>query len=554
MENTNPGLRIIPLGGLEEIGRNMMYLEYGSDIVIIDMGVMWPEEDMPGIDYIIPNIDSLREKSRNIRGVIISHGHLDHTGAIPHLMAELGNPPIYTAALTKAMILKRMDDFPKAPKLKIQVVKPFDKLNLGNFKIKFLPIDHTIPDSLSTILETPEGSILHTSDFRFQAGDTEQRNALEAEGKKGVLALLSDSTGVENKGRSISEETVVENLDKIFQESEGRIIAATFSSLLTRIQELLKLAEKHNRKVALEGYSMRSNVEIAQKLGYLKVNKGTFIKTKDIYNYPDKRILVLGTGAQGESNAFMMRLVTGEHRHMKLKKGDSIIFSSSVIPGNERSIQGLKDSLFRSGAKVYHYQMMDIHASGHGYQEDLKEMIKLVNPKYHVPVHGYHFMLRLHAQLAESIGIPAENTIVLDNGDILEFKDKKFKILDKKVPAGYVMVDGLGVGDVGNVVLRDRQMMAGDGMFVIMAMIDSRTGKMQRRAQIISRGFIYMKESQGLIDDTRKKIKDIVDRCSGAKGTTNWTYVQQQIRNDIGEFLYQKTQRRPLILPMIVEI
>lgn len=547
-------LRFIALGGLEEIGRNMTILEYGDDIILVDMGLQFPEEDMLGIDYIIPNIDYLKEKSKNIRGVIITHGHYDHIGAIPHLMAPLGNPPLFAAPLTRGIIMKRQEDYPSSPKLKIKTVKAQEIIKLGAFTIKFLPVDHTIPDSFSLSISTPLGKIIHTSDFRFDQERQQEKEALRKESKDGVLLLLSDSTGIEHEGRSISEKTVKNNLDKIFSEASGRIIAATFSSLISRIQEIIELTEKHGRKLAIEGYSMRSNIEIAQRLGYIKMKPGTFVKSKDLYNTPDHKIVIIGTGAQGESNAFLMRMVTGEHKHLKVKAGDSIIFSSSVVPGNERTVQGLKDSLFRGGAKVFHYQMMDIHASGHGYQEDLKEMIKLVKPKLFVPVHGHHYMLRLHAELAHSLGMSPNNIFVLDNGHVLEISKSQSQILKRKVPTNYVMVDGLGVGDVGNVVLRDRQMMSADGMFTIVVMIDSETGKVHRKPQIISRGFIYMKESQGLIDDTRALIKEIVEKSSSPEGATNWTYVQQKLRNEIGQFLYQKTQRRPLVLPVVVEL
>lgn len=547
-------LRIIPLGGLEEIGRNMTIFEYDQDIVIVDMGLQFPEEDMPGIDYIIPNIEYLRKKSRNIRGVIITHGHYDHIGAIPHLMADLGNPPIFTSPLTKGIILKRQEDYPRSPKLNIKSVKSLENLKLGIFDIKLLPANHTIPDNLSLSIRTPLGKVLVTSDFRFDANKNQEIGELKKEVSEGVLALLSDSTGAEKEGHSISEDEVQKNLDKIFQQANGRIVAVTFSSLISRLQEIVELTEKYGRYLAIEGYSMRNTVEIAKRLGYIRIKKGTFIKSQDVENYPDDKITIMGTGAQGEPNAFLMRLATGEHKHLKVKPQDSIIFSSSVVPGNERTVQRLKDSLFRSGAKVFHYQMMDIHASGHAYQEDLKKMLNITRPKYFIPVHGHHYMLRLHADLAESNGTPGNNIFVLDNGHILEIDKKGALILNKKVPTNYIMVDGLGVGDVGNVVLRDRQMMSDDGMFTVLVMVDSETGKMHRKPQIISRGFVYMKDNQELIDQARNLIRQIVEASFGAEGTTNWAYVQQKLRNQLGEFLYQKTQRRPMVLPVVVEL
>src|SRR3989344_3865912 len=388
MPSLEKKIRFIPLGGLEEIGRNMAVIEYGDDLIIIDMGLQFPEEDMPGIDYIIPNIEYLKSKTKNIRGVLITHGHYDHIGAMPHLMGPLGNPPIFTSALSRGIILKRQEDYPSAPTLNIKAIKPLEKIKLGSLEVQFLPVDHTIPDSYSLCIKTPLGKILHTSDFRFNKNHSPEIVELQKACGPGVLALLSDSTGSEKEGHSISEDEVTKNLDKIFSQSKGRIVAVTFSSLISRIQEIMTLAEKYNRYVAIEGYSMRSNVEIAQRLGFIKTKPKTFILSKNVINYPDEKIVILGTGAQGQANTFLMRLATGEHKHLKIKPGDAIIFSSSVVPGNERSVQNLKDSLFRSGAKVYHYQMMDIHASGHAYQEDLIKMMDITHPKYFIPVHG----------------------------------------------------------------------------------------------------------------------------------------------------------------------
>ena len=476
-------LRIIPLGGLEEVGRNMTLFEYGDSIIIVDMGLQFPEEDMPGIDYIIPNINYLKGKEKNIKGVFITHGHMDHIGAIPHLMPALGNPPLYGAPLTCGIIQKRQEGYHKGgAKLNIHIVTAQDKIQAGPFRVEFFHVNHNIPDVLGMAIYTPAGLIIHTADFKFDHSPITDRPAdigrIAKLGSEGVLALMSDSTDAEVPGYSISEKDIQDTLDNIFEKASGRIILATFSSLISRIQQVITLSEKYNRKVAIDGYSMRTNVSIAYKLGYLKIRRGTLVKPEQVNSFPDNKVTVLCTGAQGEESAVLMRIVNREHRHIRIKKNDSVIFSSSVIPGNERTVQNLKDILYRQGAKVIHYKMMDVHAGGHAQREDLKMMINLIKPKFFIPIHGNYYMLCLHASLAESVGIPAKNTMVAGNGKVIEITPNSISMTKEKIPSNYVMVDGLGVGDVGNIVLRDRQMMAKDGMFTIIVVIDSKTGKM----------------------------------------------------------------------------
>ncbi|MAF20413.1 MAG: ribonuclease J [Parcubacteria group bacterium] len=550
-------IRLIPLGGLNEIGRNMMAIEFGDDIIIIDMGLQFPEEDMPGIDYIIPNTAYLKDKKERIKGVIITHGHYDHIGAIPHSMGRLGNPPIYATPLTRGIILRRQEDFPQAPKLNIQQIKKTDKIELGCFKIEFFPVNHNIPDGIGLVIETPIGRIIHTGDFKFDHSPIGDEPAdisrISEVANGGVLALMSDSTSAEKPGHSISEKDIQDNLEKIFKEAPGRIIIATFASLISRIQEVINLAEKYDRKVIVDGYSMKMNVEITQKLGYLKTKKGTLIKAKQITDLPDDKIVVLCTGAQGEDNAVLMRIVNKEHRFVRLQKGDAVAFSSSIIPGNERSIQGLKDNLWRQGARVYHDQMMDIHAGGHGQAEDLKMMINLIKPKFFIPIHGSYYMLKLHSEIAESVGIPQKNIIIGSNGQAISISQNSIQLTKEKIPASYVMVDGLGVGDVGQIVLRDRQAMAKDGMFVIIAVIDSKSGKVYGEPDIISRGFVYLRESKELLDQTRRKVKEIISKTSSAQQTSNWSFIKDEIRDKVGQLLYTKTQRRPMVLPVIIK-
>ena len=550
-------LKIVPLGGLGEVGKNMTVLEYKDDIIIIDIGLKFPEDNMPGIDLLIPNTEYLEDKKDKIRGIIVTHGHLDHTGAFAYLQEKLGNPPIYTAKLTKGMMLKRHTDFPNAPKPEIYVVEPGDVEKFGDhFEVEFFHLNHNIPDDLASIITTPVGKVIHTSDFKFDPNPMNEKPAdldhIKRIGDSGVHVLMSDSTGAENPGSSISEETIKENLEVIFKESEGLIIAGTFASLLNRVQQLVELSEKYGRKVIFDGYSMKSNVEIAKELGYLKIQKGTQVETKYFNDHDRNKITLIATGAQGEGNAVLMRIANKEHRFIELKKKDTVIFSSSVIPGNERSVQNLKDALYRAGAKVYHYKMMDIHASGHAQQEDLKKMIELIRPKFFMPVHGQYSMMINHQELAMEKGIDEKNTIIADNGSIIHFTKDKWWFDKKPAASNPIMIDGLGIGDVGNVVLRDRQILSEDGMFVIIALIDSKTGRVKGSPDIISRGFVYLKENKELLHEVRKRIRYIIE-----KKTThpiNAQYLKDNLRDKIGQYLYQQIERRPMVLPVIIEI
>jgi len=558
LKQTN--LRIIPLGGLGEVGRNMMLLEYDRAILVIDMGFRLPEEGMPGIDYIIPNIEYLKGKEKNVLGIVFTHGHYDHIGAIPYLMYRFPfhNYPFFASNLTRAIILKRQEDFPLQPKLEIQLVKDGSKINLGPFKIEFFRQNHNISDNLGLFIKTPIGNILHTSDFKFDQNPVYELptnfKKLKEIGDRRILLLISDSTGAEEEGHSLSEKEILENLEEIFKRSPGRIIAATFASLINRIQQIITLSEKYGRKVAIEGYSMKTNVEISKILGYLKSKKGTIIKAKEVSNYPDSRITILSTGAQGEAEAVLMRIANKEHPFIKFKKGDTVIFSSSVIPGNERTVQIMKDEILRQGSKVFHYKMMDIHAGGHAQKEELKEMIKIMRPKFFLPTHGQYSMLVSHGEIAESLGMPEKNIVVAENGQIINLSQKRILIEKERVPSNYIMVDGLGIGDVGEVVLRDRQMLARDGMFVIVVIVDRQTGKVRGSPDIISRGFVYLRESKELLRQTRKKVIEIVDRAAGSGGAVNWAFIKDEIRNKIGSFFYTKTQRRPMILPVVIEV
>ncbi len=551
-------IRIIPLGGQGEVGRNMILFEYKEKILIVDMGIGFPGEDMPGIDCIIPNSAYLKNKRKNILGAVFTHGHYDHIGAIPYTLPRIGSIPMYASRLTKGIILRRQDEFSNQPRLDITEVKDGSKINLGPFKIDFFRLNHNIPDNLALFIQTPIGNIVHTSDFKFDESPVNDLptdfEKLKRIGERGILLLMSESTGAEEEGHSLSEKTIFENLEKIFKKANGRIIAASFASLINRIQQLITLSEKYGRKVAIEGFSMRTNIEIARNLKKIKVKKGTFIKTKNIVKYPDSKVTVICTGAQGEEGAIFMKIANKEHKSIQIKPQDTVVFSSSVIPGNERSVQALKDEFYRQGAKVFHYKMMDIHASGHARQDELKKMLKIMNPRFFLPIHGQYSMLVRHAELAEEVGISENNIVVAENGQVVNLTPNKISVGKETVTSNYVMVDGLGVGDVGEVVLRDRQALAKDGMFVIVVAVDRQAGQVKGSPDIISRGFVYLRESKELLKETRRRVIGIVNRAAGSGGAVNWTYVKNELRNKIGEFLFSKTKRRPMILPVVIEV
>jgi len=551
-------LKLIPLGGLGEVGRNMLLLEYQRKILIIDMGFRMPEEDMPGVDYIIPNISYLKDKEKNVLGAVFTHGHYDHIGAVPYILPKIGSIPMFAGPLTRGIILRRQEDFPYPLRLGIKEVRDGSVVDLRPFRIEFFRQNHNIPDSLGLFIQTPVGNIVHTSDFKFDKNPVNDLptnfERLERIGKRNILLLLSDSTGAEEEGHSLSEREIFRNLEEIFKKSNGRIISATFASLINRIQQIITLSEKYGRKVCVEGYSMKTNVEIARTLGYLKIKKKGLVSVKEVQNLPDSKVTILCTGAQGEGQAVLMRIANKEHKFLRIKRGDTVIFSSSVVPGNERTVQILKDELFRQKAEVFHYKMMDIHAGGHAQQDELKQMIRIMRPKFFIPIHGQLSMLIAHSNLAKSLGINEKNIIVAENGQVIFLTSKKISVEKGHVPSNYVMVDGLGIGDVGEIVLRDRQNLAKDGMFVIVVVVDRQSGRVRNSPDIISRGFVYLRESKELLAKTRRKVVSIVNEAVGSGGAVNWVYVKDEIRNKIGEFLFNKTQRRPMILPVVIEV
>jgi ribonuclease J len=563
IESAEGKLKVIVLGGLEEVGRNMTLIEYEREIIIIDMGLQFPEEDMLGIDYIIPNISYLKDKAEWIKGVIITHGHYDHIGGIQHIMGEIGNPPIFMSKLTAGLVKKKCAEYRNCPKLNDKLIDEDLVLRLGqSFRVGFLRVNHSIPDCFAVIVDTPLGRIVHTGDFKIDYSPVNDKPAdlqrIAQIGSEGVLLLMSESTESTHPGYQISESAIGNEMDKIFEKIEGRIIVGTFASQLARVQKLFDLAEKHGRRIYLQGRSMNDNVEIAHQIGYMKFNPRILVNDNELERIPDNKILVLGTGSQGESNAFLQRVVSHEHKTIHLKEGDTVIFSSSVVPGNERTIQSLKDMMTRQGADVIHYEMMDVHAGGHAKQEDLKLMMRLLKPEYLMPIHGNHYMLKAHGDLARAVGIPKEKIFIADNGQIAEFVKNETgvtvgKLTKEKVITDYVMVDGLGVGDVSNIVLRDRRVMAEDGMIVIIATIDSEHGKTIGNPDIISRGFVYMKDSRELIEATRMKVKKMVE-SHDSRTSADIDHIKNRIRDEVGQFLFMKTKRRPMVLPVVIKV
>jgi len=552
-------LRIIPFGGQEEVGRNMTIFEYGHDIIVLDMGLQFPEEDMPGVDYIIPDIRYLKGKEKNIRGVILSHGHLDHIGAVPHLLPRLGWPTVYASRMTLALVRRRLEEAKLQRYLKAYEIKTANEtLTLGKIKVGFFDVTHSIMDALGVVIQTPVANIVHPGDWRYDLNPvtgrpTDFSQLARWNSKTTPSVLMMESLGSTKEGSQISEIEIFRNIKGLLERAPGRVIIATFASMVERVGWLINISEQLGKKVALDGYSMKMNVEIAKKIGYLKFQKNTIIDVRKIHDYPDNKVVVVCTGAQGEDRAVLMRIATGEHKSIKLKKNDTIVFSSSVIPGNERTIQRLKDSLYRQCDHVVHKEIMDVHGGGHALIEDIKLLIRQVRPKYLLPVYANHYLLREAGKVASSIGFPPQNIFYLDNGSVAEITPAGFNPPQQKIPIEYVFVDGLGVGDVSHVVLRDRQMLAADGMVVVVMTIDGTSGKLVGSPDIISRGFVYMKDSKKLIEEARSRIKDILKSAEGKK-LADETFIRDKVRNELGYFLFQKTERRPMILPVVIEV
>jgi len=557
---TGDQVRVIVLGGLEEVGRNCTLIEYKDDIIIVDLGLQFPDEDMPGVDYIIPNMGYLKGKEKNIRGVIITHGHYDHIGAIPHVVPNIGNPTVYALPVAAGIIKKRQTDFPTS-KVNVKTIAIDTELQLGAFKVHFFHINHNIPDSAGIVIETPAGIVCHTGDWKYDfhpvGAPPADFHKMARLGERGVLLLMGDSTNADRAGHQKSEKVIGEELQYILERAKGRVIVGTFASLLSRVKQIMEISEKLGRKIALEGYSMKTNVEIAKELGYIQVNQKSIIPIEEANDLPPNKVTIICTGAQGEKRAALSRIASDEHRFIKVDRDDTVIFSSSVIPGNEASVQRLKDTFYRKRARVIHKDLMDVHAGGHAMKEDIKLMLSLFKPKYYMPIEGNHFLLRENAEVAYSMGWKEENVFVADNGQIVELQKTSdgvahAKLTPEKVPSDYVFVDGLGVGDVSQVVLRDRQALAEDGMVVVIAQFDKKSGNLMSTPDIVSRGFLHMKDNKEFLDMTRKHLETIITGKHAVPLDPD--EVKNDIREELGKFLFVKTERRPMILPVIIEV
>lgn len=553
-------LRIIPLGGQEEVGRNMTIFEYNDDIVIIDMGLQWPEADMPGIDYIVPNVNYLKGKEKNIRGVIFTHGHLDHIGAAPILLRQLGYPTVISRDLTLALIKDKVEDQEKgaANRLKMIRVKTLDdKIKLGVFEAGFFEVEHSIMDAMGIILKTPAGTVIHMGDWTI-ANEPIDPHPIDYKHLSKLprpTILMLESLGALKKGLPPSEQEVHKNLQDLLAAAPGRIVIGTFASQIRRIAYILEYCERIGKVVALDGYSMKKNIEIAKQLGYVKMKPETLITVNDIHKYPENKIVVICTGAQGELNAALAKIVTDNHRFIKLQKNDTIVFSSSVIPGNERAIQRLKDNLYRKCNNVIHSDIMDIHIGGHSTASGIEEVLRQVEPTYFLPVYANHYFLKEAAKISHRLGYPDKNVAVLDNGHVFELDlEGKGVILPEKVDSSYVFIDGLGIGDIGHVVLRDRQMLAEDGMIMVTVIIDGKTKKIIGNVQITSRGFIHVKENFDLVNETKRKVQKVVHDFTSKDSSMDWDTVRNEIRESVGQFLFTKTERRPMVLPVVIEV
>ncbi len=554
-ENGNV-LKIIPLGGNEETGgRNCSVIQYGRELLIVDMGLQWPEDDMPGVDYIIPDVSFLRGKEKDIRGVIITHGHYDHTGGVPHIIPTLGNPPIYASDLTCAMLQKKMEDIAPEKKLRLNKVKSRDRIKLGAFRVEFFALSHNIPGSLGIAVETPAGRVVHTGDFKLDlhahVSNRTDIETIKQIGDKGVMCLMCDSTNSYAPGHQVSEEEVEKNVELMFSQTKGRMIVATFASLLSRVQQILVAAERHNRKVLVEGFSMKTNIEIGKQLGYIRCKPNTIITWEEAQKMPPHGYLILCTGAQGEDNAALMRIANREHKYLHIERGDLVVFSSSVIPGNDRAVSRLKDGLLREGASIIDSKMLDIHAGGHAKQEDIADLIKLLRPKYFMPIEGNYGSLLENKQIAIRAGVPENNNLIADNGQVVEFHSGQGYVTSVRHPIEYVFVDGLGIGDVNALVLRDRKQLAGDGMIVVIAQINTRGGK-PGKIDVISRGLTHMKEQgrfiSGMIAVVKKSVADKEPRMKPQEKD-----LRDKIRRDLEKFVFQRTHRQPMIVPVIIE-
>jgi len=551
---TKPRLKVIPLGGVSEIGKNMMVMEYEDDIIVIDAGLMFPSEEMLGIDLVIPDISYLLERREKIRGIIITHGHEDHVGALPYLLPQL-DVPVYSTKLTQGLISVKLKERKALIRAKLKIISPGEQFTLGTFKVELFPVCHSIPDAVGLIIYTPVGTVVHSGDFKVDYTPVDSKptdlSRLAQLGAQGVLLLLSDSTYAELPGYTPSERVVGETLDQVIANATGRVIVTTFSSLVSRIQQVIDSAARHQRRVFIVGRSMNDTSRMALELGYLNAPDGIIARLDELHGLPRNKIVFVTTGSQGEPTSALVRMANRDHRQLHIMRGDTVVISATPVPGNESLINRTVDSLFKQGAQVLYDKVAPVHVHGHASQEELKLLLNLVKPKFFMPIHGEYRHLSFHAKLAESVGISKDNSFVLEDGDILELSPQMAKITDK-VSAGNVYVDGLSVGDVGSVVLRNRRMLSRDGIVVVIIALNRQTGKLVGRPDIVSRGFVDTRESKEMMDESRDAVARILDR--GGTRPADWGFISTKVRDTLNKFYYERTKRRPMILPFMVKV
>ncbi|PKM77393.1 MAG: ribonuclease J [Firmicutes bacterium HGW-Firmicutes-15] len=545
-------LQIIPLGGLGEIGKNMTVIKYEDTIVVIDSGLAFPEDELLGIDLVIPDISFLVENQDKVKAILLTHGHEDHVGALPYVLREI-NPPIYGSKLALGIVEGKLKEH-NLKNVELNIMRPRDMIKIGPFEIEFFRVCHSIPDCFGIAIHTPVGIILHTGDIKLDQtpvdGQKVDFRKMAELGEKGVLVMLGDSTNAERPGFTKSESVVGKTFDELFGKCEGRIIVTTFASNVHRVQQAINTAEKYGRKVAVVGRSMVNNVKISGQLGYLNIPEDILIEMEDINKYPPEKIVIATTGSQGEPMSALTRMATADHRWVGIKPGDTVIISATPIPGNEKLVSKTIDLLFKQGANVIYDREVGVHVSGHASQDELRLLLNIIKPKYFIPVHGEYRHQVKHAQLAESLGIPREHICVAENGNIIEISEKKIHVAGK-VAAGRVLIDGLGVGDVGNIVIRDRRQLSQDGIIIVVVTLSN--GLVVSGPDIVSRGFVYVRESEQLIENAKAKVNEALEHCS-KKHITEWASIKSQIRDKLGKHLYEKTGRRPMIMPIIMEI
>jgi len=547
-------LKVIPLGGLEEIGKNITVFEYGESIIVVDCGVAFPEDEMLGIDLVIPDISYLEKNLSKVRGIIVTHGHEDHIGALPYVLKKIP-VPVYGTDLTLGLLENKLIEHQMLDKAELKIVRAGQTIQLGAFKVEFISSTHSIADSVALAIHTPVGVVLHTSDFKIDhtpiEGEPIDLARIAELGKKGVLLLMADSTNVERPGYTMSERTVGETLDTVFKDAKSRIIVATFASNIHRLQQIFNSAVKFNRKVALNGRSMINVVKTAMKLGHLNIPSDILLDIDKLQKLPKEQIVMITTGSQGEPMSALSRIAANNHRKVSIEKGDLVIISASPIPGNEKYISRVINDLFKQGADVIYEALLEIHVSGHARQEELKLIHRLVRPKFFMPVHGEYRHLKQHANLAQSLGMPEENIFLMENGQVLELSQRKAQI-SGIVQSGSILIDGLGVGDVGNIVLRDRKHLSEDGLIVVVVTVNS-DGKIMTNPEVISRGFVYVRESEELMDEIRDLAMEIMEKNLG-KRRNNYANIKNNVKDELSSYLYQKTKRKPMILPVIIEV